>query len=392
MTLVPVSVALALCALVLPVSLAATNLALGALTVALLLRALTDGRRMIAAWSGPAMIAIVLYGAAGLAAAVLGVDPRSALHDSLKDFHRVWALGLFLAAATLEPKAPVMTALAASFAFMAIFGIAQTAFGGRPDGNMIRAHGFVHAVVYGQQMALSFLGCLCVLARPGDLSRNARRAVFLLAALSAAALTLSQTRMALFAMAAGFITICLLEPRARRWALLVGLAAVAAAAAWEFLPTGGRSLSASLGGFHPNSPHQARWALWNAACRIFLDHPWTGAGPGGYKILFPSYHSIPLDGEMNWGSAHNLYLHQLAERGLLGATALLFLIAVLMRDAWRAARLGTARGLWAAASVTAFLVMSVTETSFQNEQFATLLLLVWAFGVAGRGKPIMDPR
>ena len=191
-----------------------------------------------------------------------------------------------------------------------------------------------------------------------------------------------QTRMALFAMTAGFVVICVLEPRARRWAILVALVALAAAAAWEFLPTGGRTLSAALGGFHPNSPHQARWALWDAAWRMFRDHPWTGAGPGGYKLLFPSYHSIPLDGETNWGSAHNLYLHQLAERGLLGAAALATLLAVLVRDARRAARRGTARGLWAAAGMTAFLVMSVTETSFQNEQFATLLLLSWAWGTA----------
>ncbi|HAZ07910.1 MAG TPA: hypothetical protein DCZ01_05145 [Elusimicrobia bacterium] len=381
--LTPVAAALTLAALVLPVSLAATNLALGALTAALLLRARGEGRRLRQAWkAGPAMLAMALYAAAGLAAALFAVDPHEALRDASKDLHRVWALGLFMAAVVLEPDVPVMKSLAASFAVMAAYGIGQTALGGMPERRMIRAHGFVHAVVYGQQMALGLLGGLCVLARPGGLSPAARRAAILLCALSATALALSQTRMALFAMTAGFAAIFLLEPRARKWALPVALAALAAAAAWEFLPTGGRTLSAALGGFHPNSPHQARWALWDAAWRMFCDHPWSGAGPGGYKILFPSYHAVPLDGETNWGSAHNLYLHQLAERGLLGAAALAFLIGVLVRGAWRAARRGTARGLWAAASVTAFLVMSVTETSFQNEQFATLFLLIWAWGTA----------
>lgn len=382
-SLTPVAAALALSALVLPVSLAATNLALAALAVTVILRARGEGGRLRAAWTaGPAMSAVALYAAAGLAASVFGADPHAALHDALKDLHRVWALGLFIAAAALEPEAPVMESLAVSLTAMAAYGIGQTVFGGTPQGNMVRAHGFVHAVVYGQQMTLALLGALCVLARPGSLSPAQRRAAAVLAALSAAALVLSQTRMALFAMAAGFVVVCLLEPRARKWALPVGLAALAASAAWEFLPTGGRSLSAALGGFHPNSPHQARWALWDAAWRMFRDHPLSGVGPGGYKLLFPSYHAVPLDGETNWGSAHNLYLHQLAERGLLGAAALAFLIGVLIRDAWRAARRGTARALWAAASVTAFLVMSVTETSFQNEQFATLLLLNWAWGTA----------
>lgn len=382
-SLSPVAAALALTALVLPVSLAGTNIALAALAAAVLLRARGDLGRLRAAWtSGPAMAAIGLYAAAGLTAALFGADPHAALRDALKDGHRVWALGLFIAAVALEPEAPVMQSLAAGLGSMALYGVVQTAFGGTPHGNMVRAHGFVHPVVYGQQMALGLLGGLCVLARPGGLTPAGRRVALLLCALTASALVLSQTRMALFAMAAGFVVVCLLEPRARKWALPVALAALAAAVAWEFLPTGGRSLSAALGGIRPSSPHQARWALWDAAVRMFRDHPWTGAGPGGYKILFPSYHSAPLDGETNWGSAHNLYLHQLAERGLVGAAALALLIGVLIRGAWRAARRGAARGLWAAASVAAFLVMSVTETSFQNEQFATLLLLAWAWGTA----------
>ena len=72
----------------------------------------------------------------------------------------------------------------------------------------------------------------------------------------------------------------------------------------------------------------------------------------------------------------------IAERGVLGVTALAILIGVLVRDAWRAARAGSARALWAATSVVAFLIMNMTETSFQNEQFSTLLLLSWAWGTA----------
>ena len=56
-----------------------------------------------------------------------------------------------------------------------------------------------------------------------------------------------------------------------------------------------------------------------------------------------------------------------------------------MRDpvsrAVRAARSDAdTRALWAAGATAAFLAMSLTETTFQNEQFSTLLLLVWAWG------------
>ena len=135
--------------------------------------------------------------------------------------------------------------------------------------------------------------------------------------------------------------------------------------------------------YDPSSPHQARWSLWDTAWRMFLDRPWAGVGPGGFHRLFPAYHPAPLDNEFTWASAHNLYLHQFAERGLIGAAALLALLATMSARAVRAAR-GTpdARALWAAGAVCSFLILSLTETSFQNEQFSTLLILVWTWGTA----------
>jgi hypothetical protein len=45
------------------------------------------------------------------------------------------------------------------------------------------------------------------------------------------------------------------------------------------------------------------------------------------------------------------------------------------------------RALWSAGAVAAFLAMSLTETSFQNEQFAALLLLIWAWGTTSLRTP-----
>jgi O-antigen ligase len=114
---------------------------------------------------------------------------------------------------------------------------------------------------------------------------------------------------------------------------------------------------------------------------MFLTYPWTGTGPANYHTLFEHYFSGSLDNERIWSSAHNLYLHQLAERGLLGITALIGALATLGRTAWVAARReATARSLWAAAAIPAFLIMNLTETAFQNEQLTTFLLFIWAWG------------
>ncbi len=387
MTLSPVAAALALCALALPISIAGSNIALALLALALLARSRRDGGRMLRAWGAePALAALGVYAAAGMLAAALSGAPAASLRDAVKDLHRLWALGLFTAALALEPEVPLRPALGLSLGAMALHGIVQTAAGGAPGGLMFRAHGFVHPVVYGEMMALAVLGGACSLLRPTVAASRRLGAAF--AALVFAALLLSQTRMALIGAVIGFASVALIEPRARRWAPPVLFLVAVAAAAWEFMSVGGRPLSSTFAPYDPHNPQQLRWVLWDVAARIFRDHPATGAGPGGYRRLFSAYHAGALDGETGWGSAHNLYLHQLAERGIAGGLALLALCGVLLTRAARAA-LGDAdaRGLWSAGAVAAFLAMSLTETSFQNEQFAALFLLIWAWGTTSLRAP-----
>ena len=80
-----------------------------------------------------------------------------------------------------------------------------------------------------------------------------------------------------------------------------------------------------------------------------------------------------------WGSAHNLYLHQLAERGVPGLAALAWVLGALTLRAWRRVQENpNAWNLWAWTALIAFLTLNFTEISFQNEQTATLILFIWA--------------
>ena len=377
---------LALCAILLPITIAGSNLALGLLNFLLVLQALRtrkDGWRMLSALRAePLIAAVVLYAAVGMIAAVFSDFPVASMHDAYKDMHRFWALSLFVAALAVEPKAPLLPVLGLSFGAMALFGIYQTVFTTDPSWKLVRAHGFVHPVVFGEQMALAALGGVCVLLRPAP--RALRIAAGVFTVLAVVALALSQTRMALFAACVGLTLVAVLEPRARRWVLPALFIVAAIGVAWEFLPTNeGRSLISTFTHYNPNNPQQMRWVLWKTAARMFSDHPLLGVGPGGYQRHFTAYHPGLLDNENPWSSAHNLYLHQLAERGLLGAIALLVLCGTLLARAVRAARdHADARALWSAGAVAILLTMSLTETSFHNEQFATLFLLIWAWGTA----------
>lgn len=76
-----------------------------------------------------------------------------------------------------------------------------------------------------------------------------------------------------------------------------------------------------------------RLAHWQAAERMFDDHPWLGVGIGNYAAAYPAY------AQPHWydplGHAHNVYLNFLAETGSLGLGAF---VVFWLAAAWLAAR------------------------------------------------------
>lgn len=388
-SLTPLAAALVFVAAVLPVSIAATNIALAFLTAVLLTRSGNGGAtRAIETWRRtPAVWGILFYCLTGLAATWFGTDPVRSLHDNAKDFHKLWVLLILISAFTEQSPRAVWTALACGFATAAAVGVGQIAVSAlrhQPGFPFPRPHAFVHPVVYGEQLALCLLGGFCALLRPAEILTKApaRRLGAALMALTTAILVFNQTRSSVFALAGGCAVIFSLEPASRRRVLWMGATLFCVAAAWEFLPAGDRrSLFRLLTDFNPRDSQNARYVLWSVALSMFRDHPLTGVGPAHYATLFTQYFQGALDNEGVWSSAHNLYLHQLAERGLIGAAGLAAALTTLAAGAWRAARFGAgARSLWAVSAFAAFLVINLTEVAFQNEQVTTLVLFLWAWG------------
>lgn len=79
-----------------------------------------------------------------------------------------------------------------------------------------------------------------------------------------------------------------------------------------------------------------RVAHWEAAAAMWAERPWLGHGPGTYAEIYPRFRlprwSDPL------GHAHNIYLHLLAESGLVGlACYFVFFgaaLAAILRAVW----------------------------------------------------------
>ena len=382
--------ALGLC---LPLSLAGANAALGAVTLALIL-GLRDEElgaklktRLTSIFKEPVFLAGLAYVAASLLSGLLGAGPASSLRLWPKDLHKLWVLAAVGAAMGGSGRRGFCLGLAAGASAAALVGIGQSLYIDTGLGFYSRARAFVHPVVYGEMTGLCLLGAVILYGRSeaGAQSPRARQATTALACLLAVALLLNQTRAALAAVLAGFILLGFVEPAWRKRTAATLLCGALVICLWERLPTGGRTVeSIFVGG--AGEPHRMRLTLWSVAWRMFRDHPWTGAGPGHYQTLFTRYFQGLLDGQPVWSSAHNLFLHQMAERGLLGLAALLAFLGTLSVSAWKRSRLKPDGWTFWALSVTmAFLVMNVTETAFQTEQAATLFLAIWTLGQARPG-------
>ena len=100
--------------------------------------------------------------------------------------------------------------------------------------------------------------------------------------------------------------------------LTVGLA-VLVARNLDYFQRGARSVS-------------ARTNYWAAAVRVFLDNPVTGTGPGTFGKAYRGRKSA--DSEMAW-LAHNDYIQQASDSGLIGALGYLAFVGGSLYWLWR---------------------------------------------------------
>jgi O-antigen ligase len=147
-----------------------------------------------------------------------------------------------------------------------------------------------------------------------------------------------------------------------------------------------------------------RLNAWRDAVHLFRTRPITGTGLGTYDEMTYRLESTTADPyfrQQGW-HAHNVYLHVLAETGILGLLAWsYFWWAIIARlvGAWKRAsareRLAVAGALWA---VVAFLVLSISEVLIGARVHASLrmnlaigLITVWGLALAPRAIPSAPP-
>ncbi len=81
-----------------------------------------------------------------------------------------------------------------------------------------------------------------------------------------------------------------------------------------------------------------RWSLWELAWRVFLEHPWLGAGAGRYNAAFRELGLAPAHDALTISHPHDLYLDLLYAHGIVGfSLGMIFLLGFLWWG-WRKIR------------------------------------------------------
>ncbi len=87
---------------------------------------------------------------------------------------------------------------------------------------------------------------------------------------------------------------------------------------------------------------EVRFALYRQVWDMIMDRPWTGFGADSFEMAFQPFHRLPVSPDLVWDKAHNSYLANWAETGLVfGSIPLVFLatiLAVLARAALKRRR------------------------------------------------------
>src|SRR5690606_8412572 len=71
--------------------------------------------------------------------------------------------------------------------------------------------------------------------------------------------------------------------------------------------------------------NMVRINLWNAAYRIFQDHPLIGTGLGNFPAVFPDYMEGPV--KNTHPTPHNLFFNILSDTGLVGLAVFIWFAA-----------------------------------------------------------------
>ncbi|MAZ06195.1 MAG: glycosyl transferase [Halomonas sp.] len=236
---------------------------------------------------------------------------------------------------------------------------------------------------------LALLGGALALVGGSYFARTGRAATaFAVFGLGTAAITiamLSGTRSNLIALP---VLLALLLPLVGRKLRAAGIVIVALVSLAFLLSNDRmhRSIESAIGDAPLDSGIEIRLELWQLAADMFMEHPWTGVGLGGYssyiEALAESHPEHAYLKDCCTGHAHNDLLNNAATSGIPGALSWVFLIfiplVIFARNLFNSHRPSAHIAVAGTMVSAGYLLFGITEATFNRSLFLTFYLLAIA--------------
>lgn len=373
-------------------------LALALIAMAVLAR---QGRLVLR--SSPIVLALmVLLGCVWVNAALSTIPATSAGVAVTFTIDIIYFLIVYVLLCSLRSWAEVLAAATVALAVLAavgvghqvllggsgdLFGLSRVEFVLEGDAYLPRHSGTVEDVNFWGRLLLLFLPtALSFAAVCGRRGAYGRLSAWAMAAASlVAGIYLTQSRGAFLALPVGVLVWMLLAGwrigKALLWAPLLLFILIRATGAWERLAGLTQFVSGGLQDSGDLSLTN-RLRLMQDAGRMFMASPWTGQGIGTFPervAEFDRYANTPAPPEVA-GAAHNFYLEQAADGGVLLLAAWLLVAIAIAIACWRSLHLLDAREVssrFVVVGAASGLVAWLTASTFLHlSNFRALLVVI----------------
>lgn len=306
-------------------------------------------------------------------------------------------IGLFVMRKVETRKLVVLT-LASGLLLVSVASILMTLFAVQyhyPEGfqsvidSAYRLRGnFAHALTFGNFASVSSVLLLAWALVGGNRLSRWRWSVYLASASAGSvALIMGGSKGPLLALVIGVVVLISFLGRLQRWSLLASLVAVLGLAS---LVPGLQSRFTTSIEWQLSKPEWpgGRLFIWDRTLEMAGESPFFGVGPGNFGSVYPT-EAIRNHGPKYFKThAHNDFLQALVRAGITGLVTFGFLWFSIWRYFWESFRRSLAgspgRGVILAGMLGSlvFLLGSMTEASFADEEVRALLMLVWAIGLS----------
>ena len=291
----------------------------------------------------------------------------------------------------------LITLLASGVIIISIYGIMQHYTGvgwfkdhspvAARDGTFYAPGGFDHNLTYGNYLAVASLFLISLaIFKLNKFFGALNWFVLISGAMGIIGTVMSYSRSAVASLAAGLLAMCALK--GKRW-IMAGAVLLIIAVTITLFFVGELAFKYELA-FKQDlagENESSRLFIWKKSVKIIKDNALFGVGQGNFETVYATYLDSSRNQTRTRPHAHNDILNFGAVFGIPGAIAYILIWGVVflrLHQIWHKSQTFSDKRAFAGAAAVAglvFILTSMTEATFADEEVRQLLMVVWSAGL-----------